>query len=61
MNTRQVRVQVSVMVTVDNDKDTLEQVQYALDTANSIVSASELETDPKILTSDLSNADIYED
>ncbi len=53
-----IRVNVTVMINVNENEDVLNQVYDTFDTINNIVGISELNSNPVILTSDITNSDI---
>ena len=53
-----VNVVVHIQMDVDSENPVLEQVQNTIDVMNKILGMSELETQPQIYNSDISNSDI---
>lgn len=54
-----VNIQVSIQMDIKG-KNILQEVLDILDTVNAIISQSELDAQPQIFTTDLSNSDIFE-
>lgn len=55
-----ITVTVSIQMDIKKDGEQLEQVQEVLDLINTIVGASELESQPQVLVSSVDNSDITE-
>jgi hypothetical protein len=58
--TKTINVTVQIQMDVREDSDSAEQAREILDLVNTIISSSELETQPQIFTSDISRADIID-
>ena len=61
MNTKTITVAVQIQMDIINEENALEQVKNALEAVNNAIYTSEIDAQPQIFISDISESDIIED